>query len=254
MFQLRDYQPQPHLDHYDAEGLDDEEVEEGVDDPHAARLAAEQELDRRDREENRNLRPRRTLPDFMNEDDGREARRVPAAGRFTAQLRRRGKGFRVAAAERAQFAFGVARQCRRSLARLSYRTRTTATCITVHGLSVPDTTSSRDVCCGASTHPCTFTLLTPLHARPCILRRRRCGPARGVQPPSAATPIPGHGPLGDACEQQGGVGRQGGLTHVCGGAELPPVAGAVSTVASVVQGHNDLPSNAMQHIHTHGVS
>ncbi|GFR50357.1 hypothetical protein Agub_g12567 [Astrephomene gubernaculifera] len=68
----RDYQPQPHLDNYDPEGLDDEEVEDGVEDAVAARLAAEEELNRRDAQK---MRPRRTLPDFMlaeDDDDPRE--------------------------------------------------------------------------------------------------------------------------------------------------------------------------------------
>ncbi|PNH07058.1 hypothetical protein TSOC_006523, partial [Tetrabaena socialis] len=60
----RDYQPQPHLDNYDPAGLDDGEEEEGVEDEHAARMSAEDELNRRDRS---TLRPRRTMPDFMND-------------------------------------------------------------------------------------------------------------------------------------------------------------------------------------------
>ncbi|KAG2490802.1 hypothetical protein HYH03_010724 [Edaphochlamys debaryana] len=63
----RDYQAQPHLDHYEEEGLNDDEEAEAEDvDPHAARVAAEAELNRRDASK---LRPRRTLPEFMTEDD-----------------------------------------------------------------------------------------------------------------------------------------------------------------------------------------
>ncbi|GIL82869.1 hypothetical protein Vretimale_8368 [Volvox reticuliferus] len=68
----RDYQPQPHLDNYDPDGLDDNEVDDGVEDPIAARLAAEEELNWRDA---RQMRPRRTLPDFMMADDDDDPRR-----------------------------------------------------------------------------------------------------------------------------------------------------------------------------------
>ncbi|PNW80981.1 hypothetical protein CHLRE_07g338000v5 [Chlamydomonas reinhardtii] len=68
----RDYQPQPHLDNYDAEGIDDDAEEEGDVDAHAARMAAEEELNRRDAKK---LRPRRgAVPDFMMEDDDQPRR------------------------------------------------------------------------------------------------------------------------------------------------------------------------------------
>ncbi|KXZ54800.1 hypothetical protein GPECTOR_4g871 [Gonium pectorale] len=78
----RDYQAQPHLDHYDPEGLDDEDVDDNVEDPVAARLAAEEELNRRDATK---LRPRRTLPDILmqEDDDG------PQRGDFNRRRKRR---------------------------------------------------------------------------------------------------------------------------------------------------------------------
>lgn len=60
----RDYLPQPHLDHYDAADLDEETPEENAEDGYAARAAAEEEMDRRDR--GQNLRSR--VPDFMQDD------------------------------------------------------------------------------------------------------------------------------------------------------------------------------------------